>query len=79
MGGMFGGGASTPAVPPPPPPPPPPADTAGAVEEMDAASRAERARKMAMGRASTVLSDQGGQALGGGDAVASAKKTLLGG
>jgi hypothetical protein len=78
MGGMFGGGASSPSVPPTPPPPPPPADTEGAAETMDSASRAERSRRLAAGRASTILSDSAENAVLGGDSTASAKKTLLG-
>lgn len=77
---IFGGGdSSPPPLPPPPPPPPPPADTAGANEAMDARARAEKSRKMASGRASTMLSDQTGLgSSGSSDSTMSAKKMLLG-
>jgi hypothetical protein len=45
---------------------------------MDARSRAEKSRKMASGRASTMLSDQSGLGDSGSDSTKSAKKTLLG-
>jgi hypothetical protein len=65
----FGG-----SPPPPPPPPPPPTDSPADIAARDAKAEADRQKRMAGGKASTILTSPLGDT---GDAPV-ARKVLLG-